>query len=94
MTQTGLSDFHLLTVTKFKMGFQKLKPKIIAYRDHKNFDNAKFRYDIVTATANMDNFGMYKSTIFKTFNRHVPIKRSTFVLMKLPSCQKNFTKPS
>ena len=26
--ETGLSDFHLLTVTEFKMGFQKLKPKI------------------------------------------------------------------
>ena len=25
------------------MGFQKLKPKIIAYCDYKNFDNAEFR---------------------------------------------------
>ena len=29
--KTGLSDFHLLTVTEFKIGFQKLKPKINAY---------------------------------------------------------------
>ena len=48
--ETGLSHFHHLIVTEFKMGFQKLKPKIIAYRDHKDFNNAKFRYDIVTAT--------------------------------------------
>ena len=34
---TGLSDFYLLTVTEFKMGFQKLKPKIIAYRDYRNW---------------------------------------------------------
>ena len=27
--ETRLSDFHLLTVTEFKMRFQKLKPKII-----------------------------------------------------------------
>ena len=26
--ETGLPDFHLLTVTEFKMGFQKLKPNI------------------------------------------------------------------
>ena len=58
-----------------KMGCQKLKPKIIVYRDYKNFGNAKFRYDIVTITSNVDNFGMYKSTIFNIFNRHVPIKR-------------------
>ena len=27
--ETGLSDFHLLTVTEFKMNFQKCKPHII-----------------------------------------------------------------
>ena len=45
--ETGLSDFHLSTVTKFKMGFQKLKPKITAFSDYKNFDNAKFRRTFV-----------------------------------------------
>ena len=73
--ETDLSDFYLLTVTDFKMGFQKLKPKIIAYRDYKNFGNAKFRYDIVTATSNRNNSGIYKSTIFNIFNGHVPIKK-------------------
>ena len=57
------------------MGFQKLKPKVIAYRDYKNFNNAKFRYGIVTAPSNVDNFGMYESTIFNIFNRHVLIKK-------------------
>ena len=61
--ETDISDFHLLTVTEFKMGFQKLKSKVIVYRDYKNFDNAKFRYDIVTVTSNVDDFGTYKSTI-------------------------------
>ena len=45
--ETGLSDFRLSTVSKFKMGFQKLKPKITAYSDYKNFDNAKFRSTLV-----------------------------------------------
>ena len=31
--ETRLSDFHLLTVTEFKMSFQKLQLKIINYRD-------------------------------------------------------------
>ena len=72
-------------------GISKLKPKIIAYRDYKNFDNAKFTHDIVTPTTNLDNFGTSKSTIFNIFDRHNPIK---FVLMKLPSCQKSYTQPS
>ena len=73
--EIGVSDFHLLTVTGFKMGFRKPLPKIIAYRDYRNFGNAKFRYDIVTATSNVDNFGMYKSTIFNTFDLHISIKK-------------------
>ena len=60
------------------MGFQKLKPKIIAYHDYKKFDNAKFRYDIATATSNAENFGMYESTIFNIFNCYVPIKKEAY----------------
>ena len=33
--ETGVSDFHLLTATQLKMGFQKKLPKIIAYGDYK-----------------------------------------------------------
>ena len=47
----------------------------MAYRDYKNSDNTKFRSDIVTATSNADNFGVYKMTIFNILNRHVPIKK-------------------
>ena len=32
--ETGLSEFHLLTVTEFKMSFQKCKPHIITYRNY------------------------------------------------------------
>ena len=44
-----------MTATQFKMRFQKLKPKVIAYRDNKNFENAKFRSGIVTTTSHVDN---------------------------------------
>ena len=74
------------------MGFQKLNPKIIAYRDYKNFDNAKFRYDIVTATFNMDKFGMYKSTIFNIFNHHVPIKKKYIRANEAPFMSKELHK--
>ena len=39
VSKTGLSDFHLLTVTEFRMSFKKLQPKIINHRDYKNFGN-------------------------------------------------------
>ena len=86
--ETGLSGFHLLTVTKFKMGFQKLKPKIIFYQDYKNFDYVKFRYDIVTATSNADTLDMYKNTIFNIFNCHVPIKKKYIRANEVPFMSK------
>ena len=40
--ETGLSDFHRMTICVLKMHFRKLPPKVINYRDFKNFDNERF----------------------------------------------------
>ena len=45
--ETGLSDFHKLTVTVLKMSYQKLKPIIISYRDYKHYNNQDFRDDLL-----------------------------------------------
>ena len=45
--ETNLSDFHRMTVTITKMTFQRLKPRIINYRDYKFFDNARYRNDLL-----------------------------------------------
>ena len=37
--EAGLSNFHLLTVTEFKMGFTKSKPRIITCQNYKNFNS-------------------------------------------------------
>ena len=39
--ETGLADFHLLTVTEFKMGLQKFKPQVITYRNYKSLTDTK-----------------------------------------------------
>ena len=43
---TSLSDFHKMTITVMKMKYKKLEPKIISYRNYKDFDNEKFRHDV------------------------------------------------
>ena len=73
--ETGYSDFFLLTVTEFKMSFQKLQPKIINYRDYKNFDNEKFRSDICKMNLNTTDLEGFMKTVFHIFNKHAPIKR-------------------
>ena len=40
--ETGLSDFHKLIVTVLKVKHEKVPPKIIQYRDYKNFDSTRF----------------------------------------------------
>ena len=42
ITETGLSDFHRMTISVTKMHFRKLLPAFISYRDFKKFDNNDF----------------------------------------------------
>ena len=37
--ETVLSDFHKMTITVLKMQFRKLEPKVVSYRNYKNFSN-------------------------------------------------------
>ena len=37
--ETGLSDFHKMKVSVMKTAFQKLKPRIVQYRDYTQFSN-------------------------------------------------------
>ena len=41
--ETGLSDFHLMTLTVMKKNFRKFHPRLINYRSYKNFSNETFR---------------------------------------------------
>ena len=43
VTETGLSDFHLMTLTVMKKSFRKFNPRLINYRSYKNFSNEAFR---------------------------------------------------
>ena len=40
--ETGLSDFHRMTISVLKMHFRKIPPNVINYRDFKKFDNEEF----------------------------------------------------
>ena len=53
--ETGLSDFHRLTVTIMKTSFQMLGPKIKNYRTYKYFDNENFRKDLLVEHSKYNN---------------------------------------
>ena len=76
LLETELSDFHLLTVTEFKMSFQKCKPRIITYRNYKNYDNDVLRSGIQTfCSLNETDLGLFKEPIFCIFNKLAPIRK-------------------
>ena len=52
--ETGLSDFHRMTISVLKMHFCKLPPKVISYRDFKSFENESIKL-ICCRSANIGN---------------------------------------
>ena len=52
--EAGLSDFHKMTVTVMKTSFQKLKPRVIIYRDYDSF--CKVYRDNLTEELSKQNF--------------------------------------
>ena len=73
--KTGMSDFHLLTITEFKTSFDKRESKIIKYRDYKNFDNNKFRSEILRCNFDYTDLRTFKETVLNIFNKYAPIKK-------------------
>ena len=74
--ETGLSDFHLFTMTEFKMSFQKCKTHIITYRNYKNYDSNVFRSEIQSfCSLNETDLGMFKESLFCIFSKYAPVRK-------------------
>ena len=90
--ETGLSDFHLLTITEFKTIFPKREPKIIQYRDYKNFDYNKFRSEILKCNFNYTDWRTFKETVFNIFNKYASIEEKYVPANEAPFMTNEFHK--
>ena len=74
---TGLSDFHKMVVTVMKTTFPKAKPKIIQYRDNKNFVEEDFRFELRTRLRNetVNNYSKFEEVFLEVLNKHAPPKK-------------------
>ena len=52
--ETSLSDFHKMTVPVLRPFLKKAEPKIIFYRDYKNFTNDNYRLLIEELSGNVN----------------------------------------
>ena len=95
--ETGLSDFHKLTLTVMKMNYQKQVPKVIYYRNYKFFDNQSFRADLLKKVS---MHGIYHDVDCKTFedifldtlDMHAPLKKRYIRANNAPFMTKDLCK--
>ena len=79
--ETGLSDFHKMTVSVMKTTFQKLKPKIVNYRDYSGFSNDDFRKNLLhnlsleIINTNSNGLEKFLQICIKTLDKMAPIKK-------------------
>ena len=76
--ETGLSDFHKMTVTVLKTYFKKVPPKIISYRDFKHFSNELFQIEleIMLKFEDINNldYDKFDEILMSLTNKHAPLK--------------------
>ena len=51
--ETGLSDFHKMTLTVMKVLYKKQKPTIIACRNYKKYSNEVFIADVQNISSDL-----------------------------------------
>ena len=78
--ETGLSDFHKMTVTVIKMYFKKQGPRSLHYRDYKRFNTQSFHQDIFAnlheENVNINQLEKFFNVFKKVFDIHAPIKKT------------------
>ena len=76
--ESGLSDFHKMTVTVMKCEYKKHPPKVIFYRDFKNFSNDLLRYDLEHVLSicdtNQKSCDEFITTLMYLINMHLSRK--------------------
>ena len=75
---TGISNFHKLVVTVLKTFYKKQRPKIIHYRNYKNFENDNFREDLKKELLKFDitnaPLSKFNDTVLSVLDKHAPKK--------------------
>ena len=81
--ETGLSDFHKMTLTVLKSSFAKEKPRTPNYRNYKFFNNILFRHQVLNQLINSNLQISDKDC--KTFYRNLSVscKRNCSVEMQV-----------
>ena len=78
--ETGLSDYPKLITTFFKTNFSRLRPKVLSYRNYKNFIESKFLNNLNKSIISFDNenpnqnYNVLSNRFLEVVNVHAPLK--------------------
>ena len=73
--ETGLSDFHKMSITVLKTTFPKVQPKIIHYRDYRKFNTHTFRGELKAQLSDISTYSDFEEIFLKVLDKHAPVKK-------------------
>ena len=77
---TGLSDFHKMVITVMKTTFPKSPPKVVYYRDYKNFVLKDFRRELKNrfgGDCGAPQYASFEQIFLDVLEKHAPAKQRT-----------------
>ena len=91
---SGLSDCHKMVVTILKTTFSKAKPRIIYYRNYKNFDRNKFRNRLKLDLENSESthYLDFENIFLNALTDQAPLKKKTLRANQAPYMTKTLRK--
>ena len=95
--ESGLSDFHKMTITVLKTTFEKLSPTLINYRNYSKFNDEQFRLELsneLLVISDLTNITYEKfiKILLNVLNIHAPLKRKFVRPNNAPFMNKNLRK--
>ena len=94
--ETGLSDYHKMTITVLKRYVKKLKPKTIKYRSYKLFDDISFKSELISSLECRGNHNMkydeFKTLFMEVLTKHAPMKEKVIRGNNAPFMNKMLSK--
>ena len=90
--ETGISDYHSMIYTMFKAKFKKTEPKVIKYRDYKNFSLVNFLHDLNIYLNDNLTFNNFNYIFQQIIDHHAPFKTKLLRANNKPHVTKTLRK--
>ena len=91
---TGLSDFHKLVLSVFKLHFSKVKAKEVSYRDFRDFKENNFNRDLQSrlSAQSVEEYASFEKFSLDVLNKRAPLKKNVVRVKHTPYTTKTLRK--